>query len=82
MTTRTRRTILKFARPLYLRTLDCILPAGSYNIDTDEESIDGLSFLAFRRTATWIRLPAIGMKSSSEQIILVQPAELEDGIRQ
>jgi hypothetical protein len=54
MTTRTRRKLLTFAQPFLLRGIDAVVPAGTYRIDTDEELIEGLSFLAYRRTATWI----------------------------
>jgi hypothetical protein len=79
MTTRTRRKLVTFAQPFFLRAIDALVPAGAYNVDTDEELIDGLSFLAYRRTATWIHLPSVTTKSGSSQMILVQPSELETG---
>jgi hypothetical protein len=79
MTTRTRRKLVTFAQPFLLRAIDSVVPAGAYKVDTDEELIDGLSFLAYRRTATWIHLPSITTKSGSSQMILVQPSELETG---
>jgi hypothetical protein len=44
-----------------------------------------LSFLfpqaSFRqRTATWTHLPSIATRSTSSQMILVQPSELETGV--
>jgi hypothetical protein len=80
MTTRTRRKLVTFAQPFLLRAIDAVAPAGTYKIDTDEELIDGLSFLAYRRMATWIHLPSIATKSGSSQMILVQPSELETGV--
>ena len=79
MTTRTRRKLMTFARPFLLHSIDAVQPAGTYKVDTDEELIDGLSFLAYRRTASWIHLPSITTKSGSSQLILVQPSELESG---
>jgi hypothetical protein len=79
MTTRTRRKLMTFAQPFLLRVIDAVQPAGTYNVDTDEELIDGLSFLAYRRIATWIHLPSITAKSGCRQMILVQPSELEAG---
>jgi hypothetical protein len=79
MSTRTRRKLVTFAQPFLLRAIDALVPAGTYNVDTDEELIDGLSFLAYRRTATWIHLPSVTTKSGSSQMILVQPSELETG---
>jgi hypothetical protein len=79
MTTRTRRKLTTFVQPFLLRVIDSVQPAGTYHVDTDEELIDGLSFLAYRRTATWIHLPAIGTKTGSSRMILVQPSELAAG---
>jgi hypothetical protein len=79
MTTRTCRKLLTFAQPFPLRAIDAVVPAGTYKVDTDEELIDGLSFLAYHRTATWIHLPSIATKSGSSQMIPVQPSELEGG---
>ena len=76
MTVRTRQTEMKFPQPFLLRSIDAVLPAGTYKIDTDEELIDGLSFSAYRRTATWIHLPSIGTKNGLSQMVLVQPSEL------
>ena len=75
----TTRKLVTFPQPFLLRAIDAVVPAGAYNVDTDEELIDGLSFLAYRRTATWIHVPSITTKSGSSQMILVQPSELEGG---
>jgi hypothetical protein len=79
MTTRTCRKLMTFEEPFLLRAIDAVLPPGTYKIDIDEESIDGLSFLAYRRAATWIHLPSIATKSGTSQMILVQPSELGAG---
>src|SRR6185437_9952008 len=52
--TRTRRKQLTFARAFTLAGVDHPLPAGAYEIITDEELIEGLNFPVYRRTATWI----------------------------
>ena len=36
-----------------------VLPAGTYRLVTEEEEIPGLSFVAFRRTAMMLHLPAL-----------------------
>ena len=77
---RTRRSQITFQAPFRLRICDGVFPAGTYEVDTDEELIDGLSFVAYRRTATWIHLPAIGTKTMCHEVIMVQPSELETGI--
>lgn len=52
MTTRSTSRIVVFTRPFGLSGIEGVLPAGKYEIQTDEESIDSVSFLAFRRVAT------------------------------
>ena len=56
MTIRTTRKTVTFARPFSLGGVDGVQPPGSYDIDTDEEQIDSLTHLAWRRVATTIQL--------------------------
>jgi hypothetical protein len=77
---RTRRKQITFEAPFHLRVCDGVFPAGTYEVDTDEELIDGMSFVAYRRTATRIRLPAIGTKTMCHEVMMVQPSELEAGV--
>ena len=58
MTIRSRRETVTFKHPFRIRGIDRLLPAGSYEVITDEEMIEGLSFAAFRRVATMIGIPA------------------------
>ena len=76
MTTRTTRTTVTFRQPFLLKGADRIVPAGDYNVVTDEELIDGLSFLAYRRVSTAIYLPAAGHGSSIEMLV-VNPQDLD-----
>ena len=59
MTVRTTRTTISVSQPFELRDLDDIQPAGDYLLDTDEELIEGLSRLAYRRVATLLHLPSM-----------------------
>jgi hypothetical protein len=68
MTIRSRREAVTFKHPFRLRGVDRLLPAGTYEVITDEESIDGLSFAAFRRIATMILVPGAGSASVLEMI--------------
>lgn len=76
MTTRTRRETISFARPFRLAGIDRLLPAGAYEVITDEEMIEGLSFASFRRVATMIMVPAAA-RGGSMEMISIDPAELE-----
>jgi hypothetical protein len=60
MTTRTTHSVVAFAHPVSLPGVDGVLPAGSYAVDTDEEMIDSLNLVAWRRTATLLHVPARG----------------------
>ena len=60
MTMRSRRETITFQHPFRIKGIDRLLPRGAYQVITDEEMIEGLSFAAFRRVATLIRIPAEG----------------------
>ena len=68
MTVRSRREVVTFKHPFQIRGVDRLLPAGSYDVITDEEMIEGLSFASFRRVATMILVPATARGSTMEMI--------------
>jgi hypothetical protein len=73
---RTTREILTFDHPFTLSSVDELQPAGTYTVEIDEELIDGLSFLAYRRVSTTIYLPSPHWGASSMQAVRVDPREL------
>ena len=81
MTTRTITKTVTFGRPFALSGLDGEQPAGTYTVETDEELIPTLSFNAYRRTATWLRLPRRreGAEPSAglSEVVAIDPAELD-----
>jgi hypothetical protein len=81
MTLRTTQKFVTFNRPFWLDEVAERQPAGTYVVQTDEEQIEGLSFLAYRRLATTISLPLNGAPKGSVQIISVDPADLEAALR-
>jgi hypothetical protein len=76
MTIRTTRTTVSFSQPFKLKDLDDLQPAGDYILDTDEELIEGLSRLAYRRVATMLHLPSTSRPQSRIEVVSVNPAEL------
>lgn len=74
MMTRTRRTTSSFARPFRLQGIDRVLPAGSYEVVTEEELIEGLSFPVYRRVSTVIFVP--GQSASSIEMVTIDPLDL------
>jgi hypothetical protein len=75
---RSSRDMVTFHHPFKLPALDTEQPAGTYMVLTEEEEIPGLSFLAWRRVATQIHLPAIGRETGQEQVVTIDPKELAD----
>jgi hypothetical protein len=78
MTLRTDTKVVTFRRPFRLAGLDGEMPAGVYAVETDEERL-ALSFEAYRRVATWIRVP-LGSVPGSSQTVPIDPAELETAL--
>jgi hypothetical protein len=74
VTTRTTRTTVTFKHPFTLKGVDGMLPAGDYRVLTDEELIDGLSFLAYRRVATMI-FP-LAVRSDLSGMFTIDPQDL------
>ena len=50
-----------------------VLPAGNYEVVTDEELIEGLSFPVYRRVATMMLAPA---QSSQIEMLTIDPRDL------
>ena len=74
---RTTRESVTFDRPFSLWAVEGLQPAGTYAIDVDEELIEGLSFLAYRRVATTIYLPLRVGGTGSVQAVRVDPRDLD-----
>jgi hypothetical protein len=74
MTTRTQRATSAFARPFLLKGVDRVLPPGAYEVLTEEELIEGLSFPVYRRVSTVILVP--GQTGSSIEMVTVDPLDL------
>ena len=77
MTIRTTTQTVTFTRPFMLSSIDGVYPPGTYEVDTDEELLEGLSFPVYRRVATWIRLTSRQHGVTMFQTAPVDPAELE-----
>lgn len=81
VTTRSRRETITFNHPFQLAGIDRSLPAGAYDVVTDEEMIEGLSFASFRRIATMMTIPAAPPNRSSMEMVSVNPDDLADARR-
>lgn len=78
MTTRSRRETVTFRHPFRIKGIDRVLAPGPYEVITDEEMIEGLSFASFRRVATMIMVPAAAPRSSTMEMISIDPVDLSD----
>lgn len=76
MLTRTRRKMVTFHRPFSLKGIGRILPAGSYEVVTDEELIEGLSFPVYRRVATMMLAPTQSNVAPSIEMLTIDPVDL------
>ena len=76
MSTRTTRKIVIFSNPFSLESVGRVLPAGKYEVMTDEELIEGLSFPVYRRLATMMLAPAQSSQASSLEMLTIDPLDL------
>jgi hypothetical protein len=81
MTIRSRREIVTFKHPFQIRGIDRLLPAGAYEVVTDEEMIEGLSFASYRRIATMIMVPAAASRGSAMEMLSIGSVDLADAQR-
>ena len=81
MTVRSRRETITFRHPFRIKGIDRLLAAGAYEVITDEEMIEGLSFAAFRRVATMIVVPAEAQRSSTTEMLSISSIALSDAQR-
>ncbi len=73
MALRTTKSTITFAAPFKLEGWEEAQPAGRYDIETDEEVIEGNGRTIYRRVATLLILRSHGMTRT----ITVDPGQLE-----
>ena len=74
---RTRTHTVVFRESFTLSALDGRQPAGTYRVEVDEEQLPTMSGSAYRRVATWLRLPAPAGSRDLDRLVNVDAAELE-----
>ncbi|QCI63355.1 hypothetical protein [Phreatobacter stygius] len=82
MTIRTTSETFTFTKPFKLSNIDEIQPSGQYIVDTDEELIEGISRLAYRRVATRLHLPAIAASQAITQHVAIDRADFDRALVQ
>jgi hypothetical protein len=78
MTMRSRREAITFRHPFRIKGIDRLLAAGAYEVITDEEMIEGLSFASFRRVATMIMVPGAPPHQTSTEMLSISSVDLAD----
>jgi hypothetical protein len=59
-----------------LEAFDSTQPAGTYRLIIEEEEIPDLTFLAYRRTATMLHVPAIPNSAGYEAVFFIDSVDL------
>ncbi len=80
MSIRTTQSLVRFASPFLLYGFEEPQPSGEYRIEQDDELLEGLSWQAYRRVATFIHLPAIAPGATPRQMVPIDPADLESAL--
>ena len=81
MTICTSQMTVTFRRPFVLSGFDEALPAGTYSVETDEELLEGISFPAYRRVRTLIRLHPRAGHPGLTQTLTIDPNELDAALK-
>jgi hypothetical protein len=76
--TRTHRKNVVFSGAFLLKGVDRVLPPGEYQVVTDEELIEGLSFPVYREFATMIFVPQ--SRSCAVEMVTIDPRELQSAL--
>ena len=76
MSQRISKQLVTFHQPFFLESIEGEWPAGDYTIETEEESIDSVSFLAFRRVGTTMIVHTRRNGRTRHQYVPIDPAEL------
>jgi hypothetical protein len=76
--TRSRRETVVFKHPFRIASVERLLPAGSYEVVTDEESMEGLAFPSFRPIATMMMVPTLPPRSPSIEMVTISSLDLSD----
>ena len=80
MSIRTTRKMVKFTNAFSIAGVGRVLPAGVYEVVTDEELIEGLSFAVYRRVATMILAPTQSSQPSIE-MLTIDPQDLAEAMK-
>ena len=77
MANRIRVKAVTFERPFELKNFDGELPAGEYQVETEEEPLKGVAFAGFRRIRTLLHLPSVSKSAKFGPTFPTNPNDLD-----
>ena len=80
MTMRSTRSTLTFSNPFTLPGYTGDLPAGDYEVLVEEELLQGLSFEAYRRTATYLTVRGRGHHAGRSELRAISDSDLKEAL--
>lgn len=80
MTVRSRRETVTFKNPARIKGISRVIAAGVYDVVTDEELIEGLSFPCYRRISTMIMVPGEPPHQRSIEMLTVGADDLANAV--
>jgi len=80
MLTRSTRSMVTFSNDFAIGDSQRELPAGTYEIVVEEELLQGISFEACRRTATYLMVRGRGRNSGQTTMQMTTEEDLEHAI--
>lgn len=80
MDTRSTRSKATFPYPFKLAGYPDELPAGEYDVLFEDELLEGLSFLACRRTAIYLTVRGSGQAAGKTELRQIVESDLRDAL--
>lgn len=81
MNRRSTRSTVTFSNPFTLPGYPGELPAGDYEVLVEEELLQGLSFEAYRRTATYMTVRGTGAHAGRSELRVTSVSDLKEALR-
>ncbi|MCV2880305.1 hypothetical protein OE699_15795 [Sedimentimonas flavescens] len=81
MNMRSTKSTVTFSNPFTLPGHPRDLPAGDYEVLVEEELLQGLSFEAYRRTATYLTVCGRGSHAGRIELRAISDSDLQEALR-
>lgn len=81
MHVRSTSSVVTFSNAFKMPGFQTELPAGEYEVLVEEERLEGLSFEAFRRTATYLMVRGKGSQAGRTEMRAIDERDLKEALR-